>query len=159
MNQKIHALINKVISPDMSPPYVARSCALGVFMAFSPYLGIQTILVIGLAVIMRASAPIAVTLLYVINNPWTMIPIAALDFVFGRFLVTTLLGLDLTPYNPAWMEWVNNKIGYYVLSFVGIDKFCFWSYLIGGHIIALTAAAITYPLVKRAWARSAKAKN
>jgi uncharacterized protein (DUF2062 family) len=155
MKQKVSTMIKKFITPDMTPTSIARSCSLGVFMAFSPYLGIQTFLTIGFAVILRASTPIAVTLLYVINNPWTMIPIAALDFIFGRFIVTTLLGLDLTPYTPAWMEWVNVKIGSYVLSYVGIDKFCFWSYLIGGNIIALAAAAITYPLVKRAFAKKA----
>jgi uncharacterized protein (DUF2062 family) len=141
-------LMERLVKSESSPGKLAWSIALGIFLAFSPYLGFQTLLVFVLSFLFRANAAVVFIILYTVNNPWTMVPIIALDYVFGHWLLESLLGLDLLQYNPSWMDWINKKIGY-LTSYLGVEHLCFWCFFIGGNIIAISCAFISYPFLKR----------
>lgn len=140
--------LKKLIEKQLSPQKVAWSGAVGVYLAFSPFLGIQTILVFVLAFLLRANGPIVFTVLYTINNPWTMIPIVLLDYFVGSWFLQ-LIGLDLTMYDPSWMEWLNAKLIPYIGPYLGVKKLSLWTYLIGGHLIAIPLACVSYPVIKK----------
>lgn len=142
-------LWEKITKKGISAHQIAWSGALGIYLAFSPFLGIQTILVFVLSFIFRAKSMIVFTVLYTINNPWTMIPIAVFDYAFGNWLIYSVFGLDLSPYDPAWFGWINAKLCATLCHYLGIKSLCFWSFIIGGNIIAIPAAIIAYPLFKR----------
>lgn len=139
----------KLSEKGITPHLFAWSGAIGIFLAFSPFLGIQTILVFVFAFLLRAKSSIIFTILYTINNPWTMIPIAVADYVFGSWLTNSVLGINLTAYDPQWVNWLNDKLCPYISPYLGITHLCFWCYLIGGMIIATIAAVCSYPLFKK----------
>lgn len=141
-------LLERVERTGLSPSKVAWSGALGIYLAFSPFLGIQTILVFIFSFIFCAHTGILFTVLYMVNNPWTMIPIALLDYVVGAGFLK-LVGLDLSAYDPRWMEWVNRKLGVWLFPYLGIKKLSFWAYFIGGNLIALPLAIVSYPALKK----------
>lgn len=142
-------LIERFQKNGVSPKKLAWSATVGTYLAFSPFLGIQTFLVFILAFVLRANTGVVFTTLYTINNPWTMIPIAIFDYAFGAWFVHTVLALDLSPFNPAWMIWLNSKIGPYLAPYLGTKTLCLWCFLIGGNIIALVIATASYPFFKK----------
>ncbi|MCL5436544.1 MAG: DUF2062 domain-containing protein [Candidatus Dependentiae bacterium] len=148
--------VNKIMEKKLSPRHVAWSGALGAYLAFSPFLGVQTILVFVLAFIMRANAAIAFTVLYTVNNPWTMIPIVVLDYVVGGAFLK-LFGVSLCAYDPSWMGWLNDKLIPYIGPYLGVKKLCFWTYVIGGNLIAIPAACLAYPFIKKLYINSMSA--
>lgn len=148
MSKYLTKIMEKLVAKEPNPSRLAWSITLGIFFAFSPYLGIQTILAFVLAYLLWANSAVVVIVLYTVNNPWTMIPIAALDYIFGHWLVEKVLCLNLEQYNPSWMDWVNAKISG-VTSYLGIESICFWCFMIGGNIIAVTLAAASYPFLKK----------
>lgn len=141
-------MMEKLAAKEPNPARLAWSISLGLFVAFSPYLGIQTILLFVLAFLFRLNGAVACIVLYAINNPWTMVPIAALDYLVGRWLLETVMGFNMEQYDPAWMGWVNQKLSG-VTAYIGIEKLCFWCYFIGGNIIALLIMVACYPFVKK----------
>jgi uncharacterized protein (DUF2062 family) len=156
MSTMTERFLKKLIEKQLSPREVAWAGALGVYLAFSPFLGIQTLLVFAFAFVLRANAAISVTVLYTVNNPWTMIPIVLLDYVVGSGFLR-LLDLDLTPYDPSWMGWLNGKLIPYIGSYLGIKKLSLWAYLIGGHLIAIPLACLSYPFIKKLYINSMNA--
>ncbi len=152
MNSFGKKLIDRFVKKGISPHKVAWSSSWGMYLAFSPFLGIQTILVFFVAFIFRAQAAVVFTVLYTVNNPWTMIPIVLLDYLFGTWLFK-ILGISMALYEPQWMGWVNAKLTPYLTPYLGIEELQLWPYLIGGNIIAISAACVTYPLIKKVYLR------
>lgn len=71
-----------------SPQRIARGLALGVFAGFFPLFGLQTILGLGLATLFRGHKLTAVLGTWV-SNPLTYVPIYALNFQVGRWLLNS----------------------------------------------------------------------
>lgn len=67
---------------------IARGLALGVFAGFFPLFGLQTILGLGLATLFRGHKLTAVLGTWV-SNPLTYVPIFALNFQVGRWLLNS----------------------------------------------------------------------
>lgn len=149
MKKYVDKIKQKLLQAEKSPVRLARSMALGFCIALSPFLGIQTFLIIGLSWLLRLNTVVAVIVSYTVNNPWTMVPIAAFDYVVGKWLVTDILGYDLTPYNPSWMTWVNEKIGNYLVDYLGIETLDFWAYIIGGSLVSFIITLSIYPLLMK----------
>lgn len=148
MKSTIKKFFSHIFASGVTPGQRAAAICLGIFIAFSPFLGIQTFLIFGLSWILGLNPTITFASVYLINNPWTMVPIAALDYIFGLWLIHVRLGYDLMPYNPSFMEWINKKIGYYIMKFLGISKLCFWYYFIGGLLLAAILSILLYPIIK-----------
>ena len=152
----IQKRLERLIENETSPNRPARACAFGVGIGLSPYLGIQTLFVFVLSWIFGLKTRIVFTVSYIINNPWTMIPIAVFDYLVGSW-IAALLRLNLSRYKPAWVQWltawINKKIGHYICRYINIADFSFWAYMIGGHLVAIVGGVITYFLAKRFFAR------
>lgn len=71
-----------------SPRRIARGLALGVFAGFFPLFGLQTILGLGLATLFRGHKLTAALGTWV-SNPLTYVPIYALNFQVGRWLLNS----------------------------------------------------------------------
>ena len=148
MSKYLTKVMEKLVAKEPNPSRLAWSITLGIFLAFSPYIGLQTALGFVLAYLLCANSAVAVIVLWTVNNPWTFLPITALDYIFGHWLVESVLGWNLEQYNPSWMNWVNTKISG-VTNYLGIESICFWCFMIGGNVLALTFAAISYPFLKK----------
>lgn len=144
----IHKYYTKFLSPSASycPHTILRSWLVGTFIAFSPFVGLHSVMALLGTWLLQLNVVIVFAVAYGINNPWTMIPIYLFEYAVGYTLVHRLLAIPLEKANPAWMVSVNE----YVRRYVPIKGLSFWAFLIGGHIVSLVAVGISYIVVKRA---------
>lgn len=76
----------QIIILDGSPHRASLAFAIGVFIAFSPHLGLHTVSAFALAWISRLNLPIMLSAVF-INNPWTMIPMYGFCLCVGNYLL------------------------------------------------------------------------
>lgn len=126
---------------------MVRSVSIGLFIAFSPYLGLHNVLIFACAWCFNLSLPLTFIVAH-LNNPWTMTPIYYADYVCGKWLLQQT-GYRIMYANPWWMEHVN----YYVRPIFG-DSLCLWTFLIGGTILAIAIGAVSYFILKQAIKRA-----
>jgi uncharacterized protein (DUF2062 family) len=99
MRKKTAQFVKRLLALDDTPERIARAFALGVFLAFSPFIGLHAIL--GLGVVLFCGLNRAAFLLGLfINNPWTLVPI----YAAGTFLGGLLMGFPSRPTMPE-LEW------------------------------------------------------
>lgn len=163
MNYPFKEKLKKIFLSETSPHRFAVSCAMGTFIAFSPYLGIQTLLVFLISWLMHLNIPVTLTVTCVINNPWTMLPIVVLDYLVGMWIAQYLLHVNLSRYNPAFMQSFNERLAQKLSPYLGssfdMANFSLWYYFIGGHIVALVAGLVAYPVAKKLFRRFVSEKN
>jgi uncharacterized protein (DUF2062 family) len=88
-------MLDHILHPELSPEQVAWSFALGFCIAWNPLLGTHTWLVIGLCVAFRRLHRPLIVLAMLINNPWTMVPMATLSAYAGNLLMGHGLHIDM----------------------------------------------------------------
>ena len=77
---------HRLLSLDDTPERIALGFSVGVFLAFSPFLGLHTLLGLTLAFLFGLNR-VAVLVGLFVNNPWTLLPIyAAATYIGGIFL-------------------------------------------------------------------------
>jgi hypothetical protein len=76
----------RILHVDDTPQRIARGIAVGLWIAFTPFLGLHMILALTLAALLRANKALAVLWVWV-NNPFTLLPIYVPAYLLGRFLV------------------------------------------------------------------------
>jgi uncharacterized protein (DUF2062 family) len=140
--------IKQLIWTDSSPQRLPAALAVGVFFAFSPLLGLQTWLIMALCWALKLNAAIAVATLWLINSPFTMIPIMVLDYAVGHVVLVRFLGINLAPYDPGFMHWINRKIAPIMQQWLGVASISLWHFIIGGFLVATIATLISYPLAR-----------
>jgi len=86
-------LAQKVLHTDDTPHAVALGAALGMFVGLLPLIGIQMIVVVGVATLFRANKAIGIPIVW-ITNPFTAVPIYGGCFVLGRAVMATPAVLD-----------------------------------------------------------------
>ena len=118
-----------------SPSRLASAFALGVFIAFSPTIGLHTISCLLLAWAFRLSKLVVFTAAF-INNPWTMIPMYGFCLWFGM----KITGSDAAAPAIAWKELTFSN-AYPVL------KPYLWSFIAGTLILGIVAAVLSYFLI------------
>ena len=69
-----------------TPEEIARGAAVGVFAGMYPFFGFQTILSVGIAVVVRGNKLAAAAATW-ISNPFTYVPFYAFNFQVGRWLL------------------------------------------------------------------------
>jgi uncharacterized protein (DUF2062 family) len=136
--------LDQLAASDPDPVRTAAAIALGVFLSFSPFLGLQILIGLAAAVAFRLSR-VAVLVGLCANLPWIMVP----WYVGTTALAATLIGsaspvamdvslsldrlLSVPVYDPAF--W--NRTG-------SVAATLFWPFLIGPTIGALVPAAAAY---------------
>ncbi len=128
LRDRLHALIKL----DEPPHELALAFALGVFVAFSPTIGLHVITCLVLGWIFRLNKLVIVTASF-INNPWTVVPI------YGFCI---WLGINITGENRVVprIAWDQLSFGN---SFIVLKPYL-WSYVTGTLIVGAVAAVISY---------------
>ncbi len=127
-----------------TPHRLAAAFALGVFIAFSPTIGLHTISCILFAWVFRLSKLVVFTAAF-INNPWTIVPM----YGFCLWLGTKIIGSSARAPQIAWNE-LSLRNAYlivkpYLLPFVA-----------GTLVAGIVAAVISYGVVYYAVVRYRK---
>lgn len=131
--EKIKSVIKNAFESGGSPEKLAMAFCVGIYIAFSPFPGAHTIMVLLSRWLLGLNLPV-LFLSASINNPWTMIPFFSLDYVFGYWFLHSVLGCS----------------GMWEISLAkvfGSGKICLLSFLVGGNLLGIVAAIVFYPVM------------
>ncbi len=132
MRTYIRDRLREIVKLDDPPHKLALAVAIGVFIAFSPWLGLHIVSCLLFAWIFRVSKFVVLTATFV-NNPWTMVPIYAFNLWFG----VRLTGGEITIPEIAWSE-----IGFRELF--TILKPYLWPFVAGSLAAGAIAGVLSY---------------
>jgi hypothetical protein len=135
MKRYIRDRMRSIFKLDDSPSRIASAFALGVFIAFSPTIGLHTLSCFFLAWAFRLSKLVVFSAAF-INNPWTIIPMYGFCLWFGM----KITGSEIATPDIAWNELTLSNV-YPVL------KPYLWSFVAGTLIVGVVAACISYFLI------------
>ena len=130
---KIKQILKKVIYANGTPSKLAMSFAVGQYVSFSPVPGGHTVIMLILQWLFKLNLPV-LFFSSTFNNPWTAIPYFVTDYIFGFWLLRNVFG-----WKPQWTI--------SLVKIFGSGEICLWSFFIGGTVLGLIAAAISYPIM------------
>ena len=142
------AAFRRLLAIDDPPERTALAFSIGVFIAFSPFLGLHTIIATALAFMFRFNK-IAIYTGTFVNNPFlTLVPIIMASYAIGALILGRPLripdeGLELLK-NPRIFSGE-----YYRLLFVQSWSIV-WPFSVGGMTLSVVCSLIAYPLTLRA---------
>jgi uncharacterized protein (DUF2062 family) len=97
MRKILEHFFKKLLALEDTPERIARAFALGVFLAFSPLVGLQTLLGVGLVFFCGLNR-FALLLGIFINNPLTLVPI----YFAGTYIGGLLIGFPRISAHPSF---------------------------------------------------------
>jgi uncharacterized protein (DUF2062 family) len=142
---KFKKVLHKAFEEGSCPKKMALSFCAGIYIAFSPFPGGHTIMMLISKWLFRLNFPV-LFFATSINNPWTAIPFFSLDYVFGYWLTHSVIGWD-----PGW----NISLA----KFFGSGEICLWSFLLGGNILGIAGAILCYPAIRKLFERFGSRSN
>ena len=83
-------VLQKILHADDTPHRLAMGVGLGIFVAWTPTIGFQMIIVLLLASLFKANKAVGVPLVW-ISNPFTLIPIYYPNYLLGRWLMSVFI--------------------------------------------------------------------
>ena len=138
------ATFRRLLALDDPPERTALAFSLGVFIAFSPFLGLHTILATLIAFLFRFNK-IAVYSGTFINNPFlTLVPIIVASYAIGAFILGRPLWIP-----AAGLELLRHPhlltAAYYRRLFQESWDIV-WPFSIGGLLLSVVCSLIAYPV-------------
>jgi len=140
--------IRRLLAIDDPPERTALAFSIGVFIAFSPFLGLHTILATLLAFIFRFNK-VAIYTGTFINNPFlTLVPIIVASYGVGAFILGRPLHIP-----QAGVELLKDPeifSGEYYRRLASQSRYIVEPFAVGGMVLSVVCSAIAYPLTLRA---------
>ncbi|QDU63722.1 hypothetical protein Pan216_46030 [Planctomycetes bacterium Pan216] len=138
---KVRDLIQRILHADETPHQMAWGGALGMFIAWTPTVGVQMILAAFFAWLLRANKLIAVATVW-ISNPYTAIPIYYVNYAVGAWLTGSKM------ITRAWFSeliYVDQRTWAEYLDMASV-KFLeiLWPLWLGSILLGLILAKLTY---------------
>jgi uncharacterized protein len=134
----------RLLALDDPPERTALAFSLGVFIAFSPFLGLHTILATAIAFLFRFNK-VAVYTGTFINNPFlTLVPIIIASYATGAFILGRPLRIP-----AAGVELLRHPhllTGAYYHKLFRESWDIVWPFTIGGMTLSVVCSLIAYPV-------------
>jgi len=130
-----------LLQVDDSPAHVALAFAVGVFVSFSPFLGVHTAISLALAFLLRLNR-VAILIGTWVNNPWTIAPV----YTAGTLLGCALLGVS--PASLGAVDWSLHGRAFYEALLDGFRPLLV-PFLVGNLLLAAGAGVVTYFVLLR----------
>jgi uncharacterized protein len=124
--------IRALLELDDPPHKLALAFAIGVFIAFSPTIGLHIASCFLLAWVFRVSKVVVLSASF-INNPWTVVPLYGFCTWFG----IKITGNDAPVPHIAWNKLTISTV------YVTIKPYL-WSFLVGTLTLGTAAAFLSY---------------
>ena len=145
------AAFRRLLAIDDPPERTALAFSIGVFIAFSPFLGLHTILATLIAFAFRFNKLAIYTGTFLNNPPLTLVPIIVASYAVGALLMGRPLripeeGVELLKSPHLLTGEYYRKL--FVESWSLVEPFA-----IGGMILSVVCSLIAYPLTLRALRR------
>ncbi len=140
MRAEILRFLKRLFALKDTPERISLAFALGVFLAFSPLLGLHLFLGVVLAFLFGLNR-IALLLGIFVNNPWTLIPI----YSAGTYLGGLLVGFPPRPNLPSfdWQALWSSSFWLQLVSQWHILK----PMMLGSFILSILVSAFSYVTV------------
>ena len=132
MNKYMRERLREILKLNEPPHRLALAFALGIFIAFSPWLGLHIVSAVFLSWMFRLNKVVVLTATFV-NNPWTIVPMYAFCLWFG----VKITGSAAAVPDIAWGSLGIREAYDVLIPFL-------WPYLAGTIIIGAAAAAASY---------------
>jgi len=144
----LRAAFRRLLAIDDPPERTALAFSIGVFIAFSPFLGLHTIMATLVAFIFRFNK-VAIYAGTFINNPFlTLVPIIVVSYAVGALVLGRPMGIP-----PEGVELLKNPriftSEYYREIFVH-SRYIVEPFAVGGTILSVVCSLVAYPLTLRA---------
>jgi uncharacterized protein len=143
--------IGHLAASSENPQRIAAAFAFGVFLSFSPFLGLQLVLGLGIATLLRLSR-VAVFVGLWANLPWFMLPWYTLTTLAGAFLLRIPISPELTTELGAVMEYPIYRAAFWERLAELAGPFL-WAYLLGSTLGAIVVGVATYATLATALRR------
>ena len=124
--------LRSVIKLNDPPEKLALAFGLGVFVAFTPTLGLHFLSCLLLAWLLRISKLVIITA-SLIMNPWTMVPLYGFCLWFG----IVITGAEIDPPQIPW-----NELG--LTDLFTVVKPFLWPFVAGTLVIGAAAGVLSY---------------
>jgi len=151
------ATFRRLLALDDPPERTALAFSIGVFIAFSPFLGLHTILATLVAFVFRFNK-IAVYSGTFINNPFlTLVPIIIASYAIGAFVLGRPLRIP-----EAGVELLKHPhllTGSYYRELFLHSWDIVWPFTIGGLTLSVVCSLIAYPVTSSLLRARKKAKE
>ena len=145
------AVVEKLAGSSESPRRTAAAFALGVFLSFSPFLGLQILVGMTTAFLLRLNRP-AVFIGLCVNLPWLIVPWYTLTTIAGGLMLNRPIAADFGRRFDALMELSFYSREFRSQAFDLVAPF-FWSFLVGSIagaiVLGIAAYFVTVPLLTR----------
>jgi len=142
-------LKDQILHPDLTPERIAMSFGLGLTIAFNPLLGLHTGMAVALCVLFRRLHRPLLIASMMVNNPWTMVPLATVSAYLGNLLLGRGLELDLSRIRWDHIGWSSFASRQGLQGLFHMLEPILGPYLLGGFILsALAFPAGYYSMLK-----------
>lgn len=149
------ATIRRLLAIDDPPERTALAFTIGVFITFSPLLGLHTIIATLLAFLFRFNKVAIFTGTY-INNPFTLVPIIIVSYGIGSFLLGR--PLRIPPEGIELLKHPHPLTGSYYRQLFTSSWYLVGPFAIGGMLLSVVCSLASYPLTLR-WLRAHRLKK
>ncbi len=135
--------IYRVLHVDDTPHRIALGLAIGIFVTWTPTMGLQMILTVLLASLMRANKFVGVPFVW-ISNPVTAVPLYGLNYLVGTWILPD--GYSVTEFTESVSKAIFTGGGWAdkITAWWGATIDFFWPLWIGSIVVALILAVPTY---------------
>lgn len=141
--QKLQRFGKNLLHAETSVRRLALSTCLGIYVAFSPFVGLHTLMAISLAWLLSFNMAVTLMVSCLINNPWTMVPVYGCNYIFGKWVCYSC-NVDLMAYAPQLFLSLFEPLS----SSIGVSSHSIWTFFIGGNILSILLAIMMYLPIK-----------
>ncbi len=143
----IESIKTELFNPARSPEMKALSVALGIFIAFSPFMGFHFIMAFTLAALYKPLDKVLLVGFTVVNNWWTMVPIYALGLWVGEVLT------GVSGFSVSGIQWEMFKLRNFfngsAYSYIGHTlKPMLLPFIVGNMVTSVIAAVLAFFVVR-----------
>ncbi len=148
---KIKDFFIKLLLKERDPSRLALTFCLSNLIAWSATVPFQTPLLLIVSRIVGFDYKIMFAVSFIINNPFTLIPIYMANYSFGAWFFHNIFKIDMIKYNPSWTQTFSNYLNKYIdlSKIIGTTNFCFWCLILGSLILPLIINIFLYPILKK----------
>jgi hypothetical protein len=139
-------LAHRVLHVDDTPHRIALGVAIGVFAAWMPAMGLQVLVVLALATLLRANKLVGLPFVW-ISNPLTFVPVYLPSYLLGSYLLGSRLSMhDFRTAITRAMSGSGTWWGHIQAWWQAVAPFLapLW---VGSILVGLVLGAIAYALV------------
>lgn len=157
MKTKISVYVQRFKELQGSPSYLARGLAVGVFVGFAPVMPLKTMMILAITVSIPSSTVAAILVCTIICNPFTYLPLYFISWKIGDLLLPGKASWTILEQSVMQMQQSSLSESIVLLGQIGFDTIIV--VLVGGCILALPLAIVSYPLSFRMFVRIAEKRK